>query len=102
MGFVKKYRLKCWARYEANRVQRFWKKLPWPGLKAKETIVDTYGQWILEAFPGTDDRVLAYYRVYTDPGAIPFGTGWIVDILTEQSVPDIIRRTRKRTEDIFR
>jgi len=102
MGVIKKYRLKCWAKEEDHRVQRFWRKLPWPGLKSKETIVDTYGQWILEEFPGADNRVLAYYRVYTDPGHIPFGTGWIVDILTERSVPDIIKRTRKRVEEIFR
>lgn len=102
MGFVKWYRLKCWAKYEENRVQRFWKKLPWPGLKPKETIVDTYGQWILEELPGEDNRVLAYYRVYTDPGAIPFGTGWIVDVLTERSVSEIIKRTRKRVKEIFR
>ena len=102
MGVIKRYSLKCWAKEEDHRVQRFWKKLPWPGLKPKETIVDTYGQWILEEFPGTDNRVLAYYRVYTDPGKVPFGTGWIVDILTEQSVPDIIKRTRQRAEEIFR
>jgi tetratricopeptide (TPR) repeat protein len=100
MGYVKKYRLKCWAKREGDRVQRFWKKLPWPGLKLNETIVDTYGQWILEAFPGESPRVLAYYRVYTDPGPVPLGTGWIVDILSEQSVPNIIKRTRKRVKDL--
>jgi len=102
MGFVKRYRLRCWAKHEEHRVQCFWKKLPWPGLKPKETIVDTYGQWILEDFPGEDSRVLAYYRVYTNPGHVPFGTGWIVDVLTERSVPDIIKRTRKRVKEIFR
>jgi len=101
MGYVKKYRLKCWATREGDRVQRFWKKLPWPGLKLKETIVDTYGQWILEVFPGERPQVLAYYRVYTDPGPVPLGTGWIVDILSEQSVPNIIKRTRKRVKDLF-
>jgi len=102
LGVVKKYRLRCWAREEQGRVQRFWKKMPWPGLKPKETIVDTYGQWILEEHPGDKPRVLAYYRIYTDPGDIPFGTGWIVDILTEQSVPDIIRQTKKRVQKISR
>jgi len=93
--------LKCWDKHEGNRVQRFWKKRPWPGLKPEETIVDTYGQWILEVFPGTTPRVLAYYRVYTDPGKVPLGTGWIVDFLTRQSVPDIIKRTRERVKDLF-
>ena len=101
MGYVKKYRLKCWAKRNGNRVQRFWKKLPWPSLKADETIVDTYGQWILEPYPGTSGQVLAYYRVYTNPGRVPLGTGWIVDILSQRSVPDIIRRTRKRVQELF-
>lgn len=101
MGFVKKYRLKCWTKREPNRIQRFWKKVPWPELKSKETIVDTYGQWILETVPGRDDQVLAYYRVYTDPGPIPWGAGWIVEALTKSSVPDIIKKTRKRVKDLF-
>ncbi|MHC4519125.1 MAG: tetratricopeptide repeat protein [Planctomycetota bacterium] len=101
MGYVKKYRLKCWAKREGNRIQRFWKKLPWPGLEADETIVDTYGQWTLEPFPGQTNQVLAYYRVYTHPGRVPLGTGWIVDILSRNSVPSIIRRTRERVHDLF-
>ena len=100
LGVVKKYRLRCWTKREAGTIQRFWKKLPWSELKAKETIVDTYGQWILTALPGDEDRVLAYYRVYTDPGAIPWGAGWIVEGLTKSSVPDIIRKTRKRVKDL--
>jgi len=101
MGYVKKYRLKCWGKQEGNRVQRFWKQLAWPGLKPEETIADTYGQWILEAFPGDEPQVLAYYRVYTDPGKVPLGTGWIVDLLSQRSVPDIITRTRKRVKGLF-
>jgi tetratricopeptide (TPR) repeat protein len=101
MGFVKKYRLKFWSKTEENRVQHFWKKLPWPGLKPKETVTDTYGQWILENFPAKGNQVLAYYRVYTDPGNIPLGTGWIVDILTKKSIPNIISGTRARVKSIF-
>jgi tetratricopeptide (TPR) repeat protein len=101
MGYVKKYRLRCWAKRKGNCIHRSWKKLPWPGLKADETIVDTYGQWILEPFPGQTPQVLAYYRVYTDPGRVPLGTGWIVDILSQKNVPDIIRRTRKRVQDLY-
>ncbi len=101
MGFVKKYRLKNWTKREPNKIQRFWKKMPWPELETKETIVDTYGQWILETVPDRDDQVLAYYRVYTDPGPIPWGAGWIVEALTKSSVPDIIRTTRKRVQELF-
>jgi len=101
MGFVKKYRLQFWSKNEENKIQHFWKKLPWPELKPKETVIDTYGQWILEDFPEKDNQVLAYYRVYTDPGKVPLGTGWIVDILTKRSIPNIIRGTRSRVESIF-
>lgn len=101
LDFVKKYRLKFWSKKEEDKIQVFWKKLPWPGLKPKETVIDTYGQWILEIFPDKDNQVLAYYRVYTDPGEVPFGTGWIVDILTKQSIPDIIKGTRNRVKSIY-
>jgi hypothetical protein len=96
MGVVKKYRLRFWSKKEEHKIQLFWKKLPWAGLKPEETVIDTYGQWILEKSPQRDGQVLAYYRVYTDPGNIPFGMGWIVDILTKKSIPDIIKGTRSR------
>ena len=101
MGYVKKYRLRCWTKREGDCVHRGWKKLPWPGLKPDETIVDTYGQWILEPFPGQTPQVLAYYRVYTDPGRVPLGTGWIVEIMSQRSVPDIIHKTRQRVQDLY-
>ena len=100
MGIVKKYRLKYWAKSEANSVQLFWKKRPWPELKPSQTIVDTYGQWILEDLSGANDQVLAYYRVYTDPGKVPLGTGWIVDLLTKESIPNMFKGTRRRVKQI--
>jgi hypothetical protein len=79
----------------------FWKKLPWPEIKAKQTVVDTYGQWILEDFPAKEGHVLAYYRVYTDIGKVPLGTRWIVDALTSESIEDIFKGTRRRIRDIY-
>jgi tetratricopeptide (TPR) repeat protein len=102
MGVVKKYRLMFWSKSETGKVQLFWRKLPWSELKPKQTVVDTYGQWILEDFPEKENHVLAYYRVYTHPGKIPFGTGWIVDILTKESIPNIIKGTRNRVKQITR
>ena len=96
LGVVKKYRLKFWSKKEEYRFQLFWKKLPWPGLKPEETVIDTYGQWILEGASQKESPILAYYRVYTDPGHIPLGMGWIVDILTKKSIPDIMKGTRSR------
>ncbi len=98
MGVVKKYRLKFWSKKEEYRFQLFWKKLPWPGLKPDETVIDTYGQWILEGASQKESPILAYYRVYTDPGNIPFGMGWIVDALTQNSIPDIIESTANRVK----
>jgi len=100
LGIVKKYRLKFWSRKEDTRYQLFWKKLPWPELKPKETVVDTWGQWIVEDYPGKGNHVLAYYRVYTDPGKIPFGTGWIADALTKQSMPKMFKKMQSRVKEL--
>lgn len=101
LGFVKKYRLEFRSKNEDGRTHISWKKLPWPGLKAKETVVDTYGQWIIEDFPGADGQVLAYYRVYTDIGEVPLGTGWIVDTLTTESIADMFKGIRRRVKDLY-
>jgi hypothetical protein len=101
MGYVKKYRLKFRSKNDPGRWQLFWKKLPWPGVKSKETVVDTYGQWILEKLPGSDNKVLAYYRVYTDTGKIPFGTGWIVEPMTKKSFQNMFKGTRKRVKALY-
>jgi tetratricopeptide (TPR) repeat protein len=98
MGLVKKYRLKHWTKKEENRIQLFWKKMPWPEIKSKETVVDTWGQWILETYPGKEKQVLAYYRVYSDPGEIPLGFGWIAELMTKDSIPDLIEQTRRRVK----
>ena len=100
LGIVKRYRLKFWSKKEDTRYQLSWKKLPWPELRPKETVVDTYGQWIVEDFPDKDNHVLAYYRVYTDPGKIPFGTGWIADALTKKSMPEMFRRMQTRVKEL--
>ncbi|MFC1781414.1 hypothetical protein ACFLZ8_04065 [Planctomycetota bacterium] len=101
LGFVKKYRLKFHSKNEDDRTQISWKKLPWPELKSEETVVDTYGQWIIENFPGKDGQVLAYYRVYTDIGKIPLGTGWIVDALTTESIKEMFTGTRRRVKELY-
>lgn len=100
LGIVKRYRLNFLAKKEDAIYQLSWKKLPWPELKPKATVVDTYGQWIVEDFPGKDGHVLAYYRVYTDPGKIPFGTGWIADVLTKQSMPKMFKKIQSRVREL--
>jgi hypothetical protein len=71
-----------------------WQLIPWPELSPSETIRDTSGYWRLTPLPG--DKTLVEYQVRTDPGDIPFGAGWIVDLLTKGSLPDILESTRKR------
>jgi len=102
MGFNKKYRLRYRVRKEANKVQLLWKNLPLAGVKPKETIIDTWGQWMLETYPGNDRQVLAYYRVYTDPGKIPIGFGWIVDFMSKDSIPKVIEHTKRRVKEVKR
>ncbi len=101
LGFTKKYRLKFHSKNEDGRWRLSWKKLPWRGVKDSQTVVDTYGQWILENLPGRDDKVLAYYRVYTDTGEIPFGTGLFVEPMTKKSFNDMFNGTRKRVKELY-
>lgn len=100
LGIVKRYRLRFRAKEEDNCYQLSWKKLPWPELKPKATVVDTYGQWIVEDFPGREGHVLAYYRVYTDPGKIPWGAGWIADALTKRSMPKMFKKIQARVKEL--
>lgn len=99
MGKVKKYRLRISESAPNSQSSLLeWQMQNWPGLKAEETIADTTGYWRIEEKSGHDSLVL--YHVYTDPGPIPFGLGWIVDVLTKKSVPDVLLQTRKRAEKL--
>lgn len=95
MGKVKKYRLKMEAQATAQRCQLSWKLAPWPGLKQDETIADTSGAWILT--PAADPaKTLVSYAVYTDPGPVPMGLGWVVDSMSKDSIPKMIDALRAR------
>lgn len=48
-----------------------------------------------------DGQVLAYYRVYTDIGEVPLGTGWLIDTLTTESIEDMFKGIRRRVKDLF-
>ncbi|HEY0065406.1 MAG TPA: hypothetical protein VGC21_25035 [Telluria sp.] len=95
MGKIKKYRLRMTPKVSPASCILAWKLVPWPGLKQEETIVDTTGQWHLT--PGaTPGKTVVHYSVYTDPGPIPFGLGWIVDSLSKDSIPQTLDAVRKR------
>lgn len=95
MGKIKKYRLRMEPKVSADSCVVGWKLVPWPGLKQEETIVDTTGAWQLS--PGaTAGKTIVRYQVYTDPGPVPFGLGWIVDSLSKDSIPQTLDAVRKR------
>ena len=93
MGQSKRYRLKITTQKSIQQARIEWQLVDWPGIKPGETIRDTQGYWLLK--PSLDDKTLALYHVYTDPGHIPFGFGWIVDYLSKESIPDVLINTRK-------
>jgi hypothetical protein len=96
---VKKYRLKISLSDPASGCSLIrWHLLKRPELHAEETIKDTTGYWRIEERNPHGSLVL--YHVYTDPGPVPFGLGWIVDILSKNSVPQALLRTKARAEEI--
>ena len=99
MGKIKKYRLEITASEPTTQSALIkWQLLPWPELKPQETIKDTTGFWRIEK--KAQNKALVLYHVYTDPGPIPFGLGWIVDVLSKNSVPEAFLATKIRAEKI--
>jgi hypothetical protein len=94
LGVKKLYRLKMTYKIAADAAEISWQLIPWPELSPSKTIRDTSGYWRLTRLAGS--KTLVEYRVRTDPGDIPLGAGWIVDLLTKGSLPDILESTRKR------
>ncbi|WP_446011723.1 SRPBCC family protein [Candidatus Electrothrix sp.] len=98
LGKIKKYRVSTTASEPAPKTSLIqWQLKPWPGLKPAETIQDTTGYWRIEELDA--QRSLVLYHVYIDPGKIPFGLGWIIDILSKDSVPEVLAKTRERAEE---
>lgn len=95
MGKIKKYRLRMEPKVGADSCLLAWKQVPWEGLKQEETIADTTGHWQLSPGPGAGTTIVRY-KVYTDPGPVPFGLGWIVDSMSKDSIPQTLDALRKR------
>ena len=95
LGKIKKYRLRMEPKASAESCTVAWKLVPWQGLKQEDTITDTSGSWQLTPAPAAGKTVVKY-TVYTDPGPIPFGAGWIVDSLSKDSIPQTLEALRKR------
>ncbi len=97
---VKKYRLDMSFQKNKDEAMLKWVMIEWPGLRKSETINNTTGYWLLKNYPDKQNHIIALYHVYSDPGPVPFGLGWIVDILTYNSVPEIVINTRARVYSI--
>ncbi|WLE98674.1 MAG: SRPBCC family protein [Candidatus Electrothrix communis] len=99
LGKIKKYRIKLEASEPDEQTSLIqWQLQPWPELKPEETIRDTAGFWRIEELDATHS--LVQYHVYTDPGKIPFGLGWIVDLLSKDSVPEVLLKTKERAKKV--
>ncbi|MFZ6873561.1 hypothetical protein ACO0LF_16005 [Undibacterium sp. Di27W] len=96
LGKVKKYRLKMTPKASATTCNLSWKLQPWEGLKQEETIADTAGYWDLTAQAGNPNKTVVKYQVFTDPGPVPMGLGWIVDSMSKDSIPKMMDALRNK------
>ncbi len=97
LGTIKKYRLQIELRRAGKNLTRLgWEMVDWPGLPPEQTIEDTSGYWKIEQ--DRPESCLVVYHVSTDPGPVPFGLGWVVDMLRKNNVPEVVRATRERAE----
>ncbi|MCI5222952.1 MAG: hypothetical protein D3924_09830 [Candidatus Electrothrix sp. AR4] len=97
LGKKKKYRIRMeGSKPDAKTSLIRWRLQEWPGLKPEETIKDTNGFWRIEE--QEQGRSLVLYHVYTDPGPVPFGLGWVIDILSKDTIPEVLSKTKNRAE----
>ncbi len=91
LGQEKKYRLRLEQHLpHATQCKLTWRLVP-AGLAASDTIADTSGYWL---FKPQSDKTLVEYHVYADPGPVPFGFGWIVDMMSKRSLPRTLEALR--------
>ncbi|PXX43183.1 SRPBCC family protein [Undibacterium pigrum] len=96
LGKVKKYRLKMTPKVSPVTCHLSWKLQPWEGLKQEETIADTSGYWELSALTSNPGKTVVRYQVFTDPGPVPMGLGWIVDSMSKDSIPKMMDALRNK------
>ena len=96
LGKMKRYRLKLEPKVTAQACHLSWKQVPWEELKPDDTIADTSGYWHLTPHPANPARTIVEYFVYADPGYVPFGFRWIVDLMSKESLPKTLEALRGR------
>jgi len=95
-GVHKQYRLKLDYDKQPNNLRMAWHKLDWQGLASEHTIADTTGYWDLQVIDKQTTQL--HYYTKTDPGHVPFGLGWLVDYLTEETVVELLDSTKEEAE----
>lgn len=96
MGQFKRYRLKMQPQLRPQSCHVAWTLIPREDLQIDETIADTSGYWQLTPDPANGHKTLVRYFVYSDPGPVPFGLGWIVAMLGKYSLPGTLDALRNR------
>ncbi len=96
MGKFKRYRLKMQSQLSVQSCHVAWTMIPREDLKIDETIADTTGYWQLTPDPANSRKTLVTYFVYSDPGPVPFGLGWVVTMLGKRSLPATLEAVRDR------
>lgn len=98
MGKIKKYRLRMEPKVTASECHLAWKHVPQPELKQEDTIADTSGYWDLQPVATDKNKTTVKYYVYSDPGPVPMGLGWIVDSLGKDSLPKTLEALRAKAK----
>jgi hypothetical protein len=96
LGQEKRYRLRLEPRNDDGTCRLTWQLVPRPDLRRADTIADTRGYWLFTPVPGDARSSAVVYHVYADPGPVPYGFGWIVDMMSKRSLPRTLEAVRER------
>jgi hypothetical protein len=99
LGVHKRYRLRYAVRWADAGFRVEWHKVPWPEVPLSQSVVDTSGFWQVGQLG--QGRLLAVYRVHTDPGRVPLGMKGLALSLSKHEIPKVIERVRKRHGSLF-
>ena len=87
MNIKYKYKIKI---KKSSPVWLAWETVPWE----ENSINETWGQWYLKPYGKSNNQTLIQYQVYTDPGYIPFGFEWIINVLTKGALPETVENLK--------
>lgn len=95
LGQQKKYRLRLEQQQQPDTTQckLAWRLVP-TGLAPADTIADTTGYWLFTPIQGEGGKTLIEYHVYADPSPVPYGFGWIVEMMSKRSLPRTLEAVR--------